>query len=92
MCTGHSATFLEEEALDVGIKRYLLKPVVDFELLRAVREVFDEKRRWSGIDSGGKRTVFMGGGQFIKTRIHRLLTTFILILVSEKSLSHYMLI
>jgi CheY-like chemotaxis protein len=49
MCTGHSATFLEEEALVMGIKRYLLKPVVDFELLKAVREVLDE-RQGLGLD------------------------------------------
>ena len=42
MCTGHSDTISEEEALASGIKRYVLKPLYGDELLDAVQEVLSE--------------------------------------------------
>lgn len=41
LCTGYSAVVSKQEALDLGIKRYLLKPVAIHELARVVREVLD---------------------------------------------------
>ncbi len=43
MSTGHSEVFPEERAQEMGIKRYVLKPIQGNELLDAVREVLDEK-------------------------------------------------
>jgi len=39
VCTGHSESFTEEKAYATGIKKYVLKPVLDDELMDAVREV-----------------------------------------------------
>lgn len=44
LCTGHSETFIKEEALAIGIKKYVFKPVHNDELLVAVREVLSENR------------------------------------------------
>jgi YesN/AraC family two-component response regulator len=43
MCTGHSETVSEENALAMGIKRYVYKPIYKDELIETVREVLDEK-------------------------------------------------
>ncbi len=42
LCTGHSARLYEQEALDVGIKRFISKPMVGKEFVRVVREVLDQ--------------------------------------------------
>lgn len=39
VCTGHSETFSKEEALSMGIKKYVLKPIHSDELLDAVQEL-----------------------------------------------------
>lgn len=43
LCTGHSAVTSEEEALAMGIRRYLNKPLQVDELVRTLREVLDEQ-------------------------------------------------
>ncbi|MDD3814172.1 MAG: response regulator [Desulfocapsaceae bacterium] len=43
ICTGHSAVTSEEDTSAVGIKKYLLKPVVGDTLARTVRMVLDEE-------------------------------------------------
>jgi two-component system cell cycle sensor histidine kinase/response regulator CckA len=45
ICTGHSAVISEEEALTMGIKKFLYKPIHGDELVRAVRIVLDEARK-----------------------------------------------
>jgi len=42
MCTGHSDVVSEEEAIDLGIKKYVFKPLHGDELLDAVQEVLEE--------------------------------------------------
>lgn len=39
VCTGHSASFTEDKARAMGIKKYVLKPVLGDELMDAVRDV-----------------------------------------------------
>lgn len=41
LCTGYSALISKQEALAIGIRRFLVKPVVGYELARTVREVLD---------------------------------------------------
>ena len=41
LCTGYSALVSEQDALAIGIRRFVAKPVVGYELGRAVREVLD---------------------------------------------------
>jgi two-component system, cell cycle sensor histidine kinase and response regulator CckA len=43
LCTGYSSTLSEEEALDIGIRKYFTKPVNSNDLARAVRSVLDER-------------------------------------------------
>jgi two-component system, cell cycle sensor histidine kinase and response regulator CckA len=43
LCSGYSAVVSEEEALQKGIKRYIIKPVELRALARIVRDVLDEK-------------------------------------------------
>lgn len=43
LCTGHSDIVSENDALAMGIKKYVLKPIQGDELLNAVREVLSEK-------------------------------------------------
>jgi signal transduction histidine kinase/ActR/RegA family two-component response regulator len=43
LCTGHSAVTSEKEALAMGIRRYLYKPLQVDELVRTVRQVLDEQ-------------------------------------------------
>ncbi|MEA1921856.1 MAG: PAS domain S-box protein [Pseudomonadota bacterium] len=43
LCTGYSSVFSEKEALAIGIKKYLKKPIAIKELAGAVRQVLDEK-------------------------------------------------
>ena len=43
LCTGYSAILSEVEAMKIGIKRYLLKPVEPKELVSTIRSVLDEK-------------------------------------------------
>ncbi|MBV5306867.1 MAG: ABC transporter substrate-binding protein [Desulfobulbaceae bacterium] len=43
LCTGHSAVTSKEEALAMGIRRYLYKPLQVDELVRTVREVLNEQ-------------------------------------------------
>ena len=42
LCTGFSSVFSEKEALAIGIKKYLKKPIAIKELAGAIREVLDE--------------------------------------------------
>ena len=44
LCTGYSNVVSKDEALSLGIRRYLRKPVQDNELVEAVRTVLDERR------------------------------------------------
>jgi len=41
MCTGYSETVTEAEALAIGVKKYIQKPLTNEELAAAVREVLD---------------------------------------------------
>ncbi len=41
LCTGYSALVSEQDALALGIRRFVAKPVVGYELGRVVREVLD---------------------------------------------------
>ncbi|MBC8317104.1 MAG: PAS domain S-box protein [Desulfobulbaceae bacterium] len=43
LCTGYSATLSEDRAMDIGIRKYVTKPVDSKELARIVRSVLDEK-------------------------------------------------
>ncbi|MBU1138944.1 MAG: response regulator, partial [Proteobacteria bacterium] len=43
MCTGHSGVVSEKEALAMGIRRYVFKPVLGPMLVDVVREVLDEQ-------------------------------------------------
>ena len=43
LCTGYSATLSKEGAREIGIKKYLNKPVTLEELARSVRSVLDKK-------------------------------------------------
>ncbi len=40
LCTGYSSVISEEEALKMGIKKYLLKPLRRKDLSKAIRDVF----------------------------------------------------
>ena len=42
LCTGYTAAFSEQEARQVGIKKYVIKPLSTREFAEIVREVFDE--------------------------------------------------
>ncbi len=42
LCTGYSALVSEQDALAIGIRRFVAKPVVGYELGRAVREILDQ--------------------------------------------------
>jgi len=42
LCTGFSETMLEEKAASLGIKGFLMKPIVMKDLARKIREVLDE--------------------------------------------------
>ena len=42
LCTGHSDIVSKEDALAIGIKKYVTKPIYKDELLLAIREVLDE--------------------------------------------------
>ncbi len=44
LCTGHSEMISREKALKLGIKSYILKPVIGNELFKAVRSVLDKKK------------------------------------------------
>ena len=48
LCTGHSAVTSAEEALALGIRKYLYKPLQVDELVRAVRVVLDERDKANG--------------------------------------------
>jgi two-component system cell cycle sensor histidine kinase/response regulator CckA len=41
--TGFSSTITQEEALAIGIKRFIQKPASNSALVSAIREVLDEK-------------------------------------------------
>lgn len=43
LCTGYTAAFSEQEALELGIKKYLIKPLSTKELAKIVREVLDNE-------------------------------------------------
>ncbi|MCI5143223.1 MAG: response regulator, partial [Candidatus Electrothrix sp. ATG1] len=43
LCTGYTAAFSEQEALQIGIKKYLIKPLSAKKMAETVREVLDEK-------------------------------------------------
>ncbi|MDO8948303.1 MAG: response regulator [Desulfocapsaceae bacterium] len=45
ICTGHSAVTSKEEAMAMGIRKYLHKPVQKDELARTVRMVLDERKK-----------------------------------------------
>ncbi len=42
LCTGYSSVISEEQAADLGIRKYLMKPVTRKELAQAIREVLDK--------------------------------------------------
>lgn len=42
LCTGFSSIVSEEQAIDIGIKKMLMKPVMRFELATVIRSVLDE--------------------------------------------------
>ncbi|MBU1696755.1 MAG: hypothetical protein KKD21_06875 [Proteobacteria bacterium] len=44
LCTGFSETMSEEKAASLGIKGFLLKPIVMKDLARKIREVLDEDK------------------------------------------------
>lgn len=44
LCTGYSAILTEEQAMEIGIKRYVYKPLQGNELARVVREVLDDEK------------------------------------------------
>ena len=44
LCTGYSSVLSEKDALSMGIKKYVRKPVDRTTLAKAVREVLDEKQ------------------------------------------------
>ena len=43
LCTGYSATISKKEAMEIGIKKFLFKPVGKKDLARTIRNVLDEK-------------------------------------------------
>ncbi len=43
LCTGHSETISSEQAREVGIKAFLMKPLANQELAQAIRRVLDAK-------------------------------------------------
>ena len=43
LCTGHSIRVSEEKAKDIGIKAFVMKPLVMRNLAETVRKVLDEK-------------------------------------------------
>jgi len=43
LCTGHSTLVLEEKAKDIGIRAFVMKPLVMRNLAETVRKVLDEK-------------------------------------------------
>ena len=45
MCTGHSETVSKEEALSMGIKKYVFKPIQGDELTSSVWELLNEKEK-----------------------------------------------
>ncbi|XOF33907.1 MAG: DUF3365 domain-containing protein [Candidatus Electrothrix sp. YB6] len=45
LCTGYTAALSEEEALQLGIRRYAVKPLNAKKLAEIVREVLDESRK-----------------------------------------------
>jgi len=44
LCTGHSRLVSEEKAKDIGIKAFLMKPLMMRKLAETVREVLDAGR------------------------------------------------
>lgn len=44
LCTGYSTTLSEEKAMEVGIKKYLSKPVARKDLIKIIRTLLDEKK------------------------------------------------
>jgi FixJ family two-component response regulator len=56
LCTGFSQTVSQEEAEDLGVRRFLFKPVAKREMAAAIRHVLDVKSRKSaGAAAGSKR-------------------------------------
>jgi signal transduction histidine kinase/ActR/RegA family two-component response regulator len=43
LCTGYTAAFSKQEALQIGIKKYIIKPLSTRELAEIVRNVLDEQ-------------------------------------------------
>ncbi|MBN2707102.1 MAG: response regulator, partial [Deltaproteobacteria bacterium] len=56
LCTGYSAVLTEKEALGIGVKKYLAKPVDMQTLLQTVRQVLNEGRSESGPVRSAKGT------------------------------------
>jgi len=44
LCTGFSVRISEKEAKDIGIRRFLTKPLAILDLAKAIREVLDESQ------------------------------------------------
>ena len=42
ICTGYSAKISEKEAANIGVRSYIMKPIIKFELAKTVRKVLDE--------------------------------------------------
>lgn len=45
ICTGYHETFTEADATEIGIKKYFSKPLAGLELLKAIRDIFDNKQQ-----------------------------------------------
>ncbi len=43
LCTGYSEQFSEKQALDIGVARYMLKPIQNQDIVNMVRKVLDHK-------------------------------------------------
>jgi len=44
ICTGYSERINEEQAIEAGIKGFLMKPIVKTDLARMVRNVLDKSK------------------------------------------------
>ena len=44
LCTGYSENFTEDKALELGIRKYIQKPIESENLLVLIREVLDNKQ------------------------------------------------
>ena len=52
LCTGYSQQVTAEQALGLGVKRFLLKPLVIRQIAKTIREVLDENGNGNGSGNG----------------------------------------